>query len=63
MAVWVIDEDDEPFNPSLVLTNAPNQLTADVVQRPDYEGAASYVAHALRCYPYAQGVGSLIREY
>lgn len=60
MAIWAdLDADDDvPPNPPIVTT--ADQSNAEIVEE---QGSSSYIAHALRCYPYAQGVGSLIREY
>lgn len=62
MAVWAdFDEDDEPSLPSLVpkkLTADPSQFvhakTDEVSDEPAETGPSAYIAHALRCYPYAQ---------
>lgn len=61
MAVWAdFDEDDEPSLPSLVpdrLTSYTPQIVpteGDVVKEPIETGSVAYIAHALRCYPYAQ---------
>lgn len=66
MAVWAdFDEDDEPSLPSLVpkkLTAGPSQFVQantnanadEASDGPAETGPSAYIAHALRCYPYAQ---------
>jgi len=51
MAIWAdFDEDDEPSN--TVVTSEGAIDGAD--QSDGYDNPSSYIAHALRCYPYEQ---------
>ena len=53
MAVWAdIDDDGEASSPVLTAQSRNHDNSAG--QSHDYGRPSSYIAHALRCYPYAQ---------